>query len=95
MCPDLQPDGWHTGPHLRVTPVPTERVTEAGTAAHQLRDALTAVGITLPVGATPPVWGSPAGGPVRLVEVGPMLPDVAARIAEALRAPSPAGCADE
>ncbi|WP_258037157.1 hypothetical protein [Streptomyces sp. SM14] len=60
--------------------------TDARCAAEELRDALTTVGITLPVAATSHVWGSPTRGPARLVEVGPMLPEVAARIAEALRA---------
>ncbi len=59
---------------------------EAERAAEALREALAAVGVTVPVAASPHVWGSATRGPVRLIEVGPILPEVAARITDALRA---------
>ncbi len=90
MCAENRLNGWcDLGQH------PTrggEQIPPPGNAfdaertAGALREALAAVGIRLPVAATPHVWGSATRGPVRLVEVGPMLPEVAARITDALRA---------
>ncbi|WP_174856246.1 hypothetical protein [Streptomyces otsuchiensis] len=90
MCAENRPTTWHhLGEHATKGggQIPLREIAfEAERAADALREALAAVGITLPVVASSHVWGSASRGPVRLVEVGLMLPEVAARITEALRA---------
>ncbi len=61
------------------------RGTCAESAAVELREALRGLGVVLPVAADSRVWDCPRNGPVRLVEVGVMVPEVALEIAKACR----------
>ncbi|WP_258038856.1 hypothetical protein [Streptomyces sp. SM12] len=66
--------------------IATGRFTDAERAADQLRSALAAAGIALPVSPDSRVWDCQTRRPVRLVAVEPMLPDIALAMAGALRA---------
>lgn len=61
------------------------RVAEVENAAGELRDALAVAGVALPLAVHPGVWDSAELGPVRLVEFGAVLPEVAVRLAAVVR----------
>ncbi|MEE1928245.1 hypothetical protein V1J52_08565 [Streptomyces sp. TRM 70351] len=59
---------------------------DAECAAEELREALAGAGVSLPgVHADPRVWDDPGRGPVRLVELGSVLPGTARHLAGLVR----------
>lgn len=60
-------------------------VAEAEAAAQELRDALVAAGVFLPLTVDPRVWECEERGLVRLAELGSVLPDIALKLAAVVR----------
>lgn len=60
-------------------------VAEANAAVDELGAAIDAVGVPLPLSVDPHVWDCAERGPVRLLELGSILPEMAVKLAAIIR----------